>query len=254
MKEASKAQITLLRKLSQRKYREKEQLFIVEGERAVEQVLENKVLEVESIFVEENKAPGYQLLTNSFSLDKNTFDELADTKTPQGVIALCKMPKPVSIDELQELEDGVVIATDSIQDPGNLGTIIRTSCWFGSKVLLHGKGTADIFNPKVVRSTAGATGVLPFISGDLDPLLSKLEISGWNVLLLDGNPGAMPITSIPKKGKTVLVVGNEANGIAPSLIIPKRRRIQIPSTSDSSAIESLNAAIALSIALWSVNN
>ncbi len=254
MKEASKAQIKLLRKLSQRKYREKEQLFIVEGERAVEQVLENDVLEVESVFVEESKANNYPMFTNSFSLAKSAFNELADTETPQGVLALCKMPEPISVDQLQELEDGVIIATDSIQDPGNLGTIIRTSCWFGSKVLLHGKGTVDVFNPKVVRSTAGATGLLPFISGDLEYLLDKLETSGWNVLLLDGNPGATPIRSIPKKEKTVLVVGNEANGVAPSLITPKRRRVLIPSTSNSSAVESLNAAVALSIALWSVNN
>ncbi|MBO6522228.1 MAG: RNA methyltransferase [Balneolaceae bacterium] len=254
MKEASKAQIKLLRKLSQRKYRENEQLFIVEGERAVEQVLENGVIEVESIFVKENKTDSYKQTADCFILSKSIFHELSDTETPQGVIAVCKMPDPVTLEELQKLNSGVIVATDAIQDPGNLGTIIRTASWFGSEALLHGKGTVDVFNPKVVRSTAGATGVLPFISGDLDYLLGELETSGWNVLLLDGNPGAATITSIPKKEKTVLVVGNEANGVSASLITPKRRRTLIPSVRNSKVVESLNAAVALSIALWSVNN
>ncbi len=254
MKEASKAQIKLIRKLSQRKHREKEELFIVEGERAVEQVLENEFLKVESIFIEESNTESFNMIANSFSLDKSTFNELADTESPQGVLAICKMPKPISLEELQKLEFGVIVATDAIQDPGNLGTIIRTASWFGSSALLHGKGTVDVFNPKVVRSTAGATGALPFISGDLEDFLENLESSGWNVLLLDGNSGAQPITSIPKKEKTILVVGNEANGIAPSLINPKRKRALIPSGNNSDAVESLNAAVALSIALWSVNN
>lgn len=254
MKEASKAQIKLLRKLSLRKYREKEQLFIVEGERAVEQVLENKILEVESIFTEESKADSYKPTTACFTLSKNMLYELSDTESPQGVIAVCKMPKPVSIEELQKTKSGVIVATDAIQDPGNLGTIIRTASWFGSLALLHGKGTVDVFNPKVVRSTVGATGVLPFVSGNLGDLLEDLESSGWNVLLLDGNPGAVPITSILKKEKTVLVVGNEANGIDSSLITPERQRVLIPPANNSGAVESLNAGVALSIALWSVNN
>ncbi|MFV1883295.1 MAG: TrmH family RNA methyltransferase [Balneola sp.] len=254
MRPASNAQIKLLRKLSQRKYREKEGLLIVEGERAVEQVLENGVIEVQSVFVEEGLAVSFQLTDNSFSLPKKTFTELADTETPQGILAVCKIPEPVSMNKLQDLDSGVIVATDAIQDPGNLGTIIRTASWFGSKAILLGKGTVDIFNQKVVRSTAGATGVLPYLSGGLNEDLQKLEESGWNILLLDGNSGAEPISELPKAKKTLLVVGNEANGITPSLINPKRKRVLIPSNNGPKAVESLNAAVALSIALWSVHN
>ncbi len=254
MKPALNSHLKLLRKLGQRKYREKEQLFMIEGERAVEQVLENGIIEVESVFVEEGKAISYPLLANSFSLLKDMLNELSDTESPQGILAICKMPKPISIEGLCNVESGVIVATNAIQDPGNLGTIIRTASWFGCNAMLFGKGTVDAFNPKVVRSTAGATGVLPYLGGDLNEILEQLEGNDWDVLLLDGNPGSQPINKIPKSKKTVLVVGNEANGIDTSLINPKRKRVLIPSNEGIKTVESLNAAVATSIALWSVNN
>lgn len=254
LQEASINQLKLLRKLSLRKNREKEGLFIVEGERAIEQVLEHRFLEVEAIFVEEDKSNNYKMLANSFLLEKKNFLEITDTETPQGILAVCKMPEPVSIRELENIESGIILATDAIQDPGNLGTIIRTASWFGADAILLGKGTVDIFNPKVVRSTVGSTGTLPFLMGDLTKLLDQLEQSVWNTLLLDGNAGAIPITKIPKQEKTILVVGNEANGISKELITKDRTRVLIPSNSKNKSVESLNAAIALSIGLWSVNN
>ncbi len=254
MKLASNNQIKLLRKLSQRKNREKEQLFIVEGERAVEQVLENSFLEVEGIFIVESKANSYSNFDNSFIINEDTFSEITDTETPQGVLAVCKMPTPFTINDLKNLDSGVIVATDAIQDPGNLGTIIRTASWFGCAAILLGKGSVDIFNPKVVRSTAGATGVLPFLSCELNQILEQLELSGWKILLLDGNPGAEPIHQISKTRKTILIVGNEAKGIAKELINPNRKRVLIPNKSTNKSVESLNAAVALSIGLWSVNN
>jgi TrmH family RNA methyltransferase len=186
-------------------------------------------------------------------MESNVFDEVTDTDNPQGILALCKMPDEASVNDLKENE-GVIVATDAIQDPGNLGTIIRTSAWFGSKALLSGKGSVDVYNPKVVRSTAGATGALPVISGDLNEILSELESSGWKTLLLDGNPGATALNELPVHNKTILVVGNEANGIDKSLITPDRTRVLIPCPSSGNPVESLNAAVAMSIALWSVNN
>ncbi len=254
LQEASINQIKLLRKLSQRKHRDKEQLFFIEGERAVEQVLGNGLIQVDSIFVEEGKANSYELMANSFILPNKLFQEISDTENPQGVLAVCKMPNPISLEELQNIGSGVIVATDAIQDPGNLGTIVRTASWFGSSAILLGKGTVDLFNPKVVRSTVGATGVLPFVTGDLNEMLEQLETVGWQTLLMDGNSGAEPIHQITKTKKTILVVGNEANGIADELIKPNRKRVLIPSKSTSKSVESLNAAVALSLGLWSVYN
>lgn len=254
MTKASNNQIKLLRKLGQKKYREKEGLFIVEGERAVEQVLENEVLRIRDVFLEEGKAVSYQLSANSsFHIDSDTFSEISDTENPQGILAVCEIPKEQSLEELSAKE-GLIIATDRIQDPGNLGTIIRTGVWFGAKAVLLGKGSVDLFHPKVVRSTAGATGSLEYLNSTLSKDLEEFEKTGWDILLLDGNPGAEPINQTKLSKKTLLIVGNEANGIDPKLITPERKRILIPAADENRSVESLNAAIAMSIALYQLNS
>ena len=252
MKSASNNQIKLLRKLGQKKYREKEGMFVVEGERAVEQVLENGILNVREIFVDK-EANSYQLLANScYQIDTKTFNELSDTENSQGILAVCEIPKEVSVEELLKKEE-LIVATDRIQDPGNLGTIVRTAAWFGASAILIGKGSVDLHHPKVVRSTAGATGVLPFRNSDLKQDLEVMEKEGWQILLLDGNEGALPISEISSTSKTILIVGNEANGVDANLVISSRKRVMIPPAKENRSVESLNAAIALSIALYQLN-
>ncbi|MEP1306284.1 MAG: RNA methyltransferase [Balneola sp.] len=254
MNNASNNQIKLLRKLGQKKYREKEGLFIVEGERAVEQVLENSVIKVGDVFLEEEKAISYQLTADSFyTLDSKIMNEVTDTENSQGILAICEIPSEISIQELSKKE-GLIIATDRIQDPGNLGTIVRTSAWFGASAILVGKGSVDLFNPKVVRSTAGATGMLAYKNSELSKDLEAMENAGWQVLMLDGNAGAEPIKNIELSEKTILMVGNEANGIEKKFFGPNRKRVMIPSVENNRSVESLNAAIALSIALYQLNS
>ena len=253
MQAASNNQIKLLRKLCQRKYREQEQLFLVEGKRAVEQILENNAVEVVSVFVNTEIPVLSSSKASVFLLSPALFKKLSRTENPQGVLAICKMPKPVNMESFAS-SNGVLVATDAIQDPGNLGTIIRTASWFGVQGIFYGTGTVDPFNPKVIRSTAGATGILPSISGNLATLLTDLEVQGWQSFLLDGNAGATPISEVSFPEKKILVVGNETNGITNKLITPGRKRMLLPSKSGTKAVESLNAAIALSIALWSVYN
>lgn len=254
MNKASNNQIKLLRKLGQKKYREKEGLFIVEGERAVEQILENNVVRVKEVFVEEGKAVSYQLTVNSsYEIYRGLIKELSDTENPQGILAICEVPKEASIEELRN-ESGLMIATDRIQDPGNLGTIVRTAVWFGVSAILVGKGSVDLFHPKVVRSTAGATGSISYLNSNLSEDLEKFEKVGWNILLLDGNEGAAPIDQVNLSEKTILVVGNEANGIDKKLITQNRKRALISAAEKNRSVESLNAAIALSIALYQLSS
>ncbi|HBQ60576.1 MAG TPA: hypothetical protein DD671_13380, partial [Balneolaceae bacterium] len=156
MRNASNNEIKLLRKLNRKKYREKEQRFVVEGERAVEQVVENGLLDVETVFVQER----FKVQDVRFKeievcvLEDEIFAEVADTDNPQGILAVCAMPDEIQYEQLAD-ESGIIVATDAIQDPGNMGTILRTAAWFGAKALIAGKGSVDVYHPKVVRSTAG---------------------------------------------------------------------------------------------------
>lgn len=255
MRKASNNEIKLLRKLNRKKYREKERRFVVEGERAVEQVLENGLVEVEAVFIGErytvqgDRVKGLEVCI----LEDEVFAEVADTENPQGILAVCKMPEEIQPGKLAG-ESGIIVAADAIQDPGNMGTILRTAAWFGAKALITGKGSVDVYHPKVVRSTAGATGSIPVITGELEEIFEELEKSGWEILLLDGGDESVNLGSVQPTPKTVLVVGNEGNGISEKLLNSRRKKIRIESAPGQEKVESLNAAVALSIALWALSD
>ena len=260
MQSISNRQLTLLRKLQQKKYRQQEQLFPVEGKRAVEQVLENKVLEVTHLFFdadqklwETERWQEWAARYPAALVESGAYLELTDTDTPQGVLALCSMPEEAPLDTFAG-SDGILLALDRIRDPGNLGTMLRTAAWFGVRGMLIGKGTVDLFHPKVVRSSAGATGAIPFRNSELTEDLDRLERMGWQVLLLDAGPDSIPLESAGTGQKKVVVIGNEAHGIERNLFAPGRIAARIepgPAGDDAGAsVESLNAAIALSIALY----
>jgi TrmH family RNA methyltransferase len=241
------------KKLLRGKYRKKEGLFLAEGIRCVEQVVENNYLEVRELIVDNQadltpirlpkEIPVYELTSDQFLT-------ISDTETPQGVIAVCKIPDEAEINDLSNTE-GVIVALDAIQDPGNLGTIIRTAAWFGVSGIIFGEGCVDPFHPKVVRSTAGATTSVTYLKGDLNSLLDEFMTHGWEIVLMDGSKSSIPLGEYSSTGKTVLVIGNEANGIDSSLFKTGRRSLKI--TGPTRSVESLNAAIALSIALYSMS-
>lgn len=254
----SNRELTLLRKLNRKKYRYKEQRFLLEGARAVQQVLENGIIRVEKLFFDQAQQYWQQEEWAKYSgqikmatLEESLFAEVSDTDNPQGVLAMCEIPAEVSIKNLTQNE-GIIIAFDQVQDPGNVGTMIRSAAWFGVEGILSGKGTVDLFHPKVVRSTAGATGAVPFRNADLSEELAQFENLGWQIALLDGGPQAMDIRSFNPQRKTILVVGNEANGIDPKLFNDSRPRVAIRRGGKSKSVESLNASIALSIGLFAL--
>lgn len=238
-----------------RKHRIKEKKFLVEGERAVEQIITNGLIDVESIFIKPSKLDRFSpaLHKKMHLLEADVLTEISDTEAPQGIIAVCAMPEESLLENISA-QKGLIAAVDGIQDPGNLGTIIRTAVWYGVSALLLGSGSVDVYNPKVVRSTAGATGVLPVCSGNLDEMLSTLEQQDWQTLLLDANEGAEAIQFVKPHPKYILVAGNEANGIAPELLRPERKRVVLPSATPQQFVESLNAGVAMSIALALVHN
>jgi TrmH family RNA methyltransferase len=257
MRTASNRQITLLRKLNRKKYREQEHLFLLEGARAVRQLADNGTVSIATLFFDESQ--GYQEekewkeraeKAEGAVLDQKLFAEVSDTDNPQGVLALCNMPAESSTKTMSG-KAGVIVAFDAVQDPGNVGTIIRTASWFGATGLLSGKGTVDLFHPKVVRSTAGATGTIAYQNGELSELLPAFEEQGWKIHLLNKSDQSVPLNllrDIPSK--VILVVGNEGHGIDKKLMAENRPQAEIPSASAHPPVESLNAAMATSIALY----
>lgn len=258
MTSASNRQLTLLRKLNQKKYRHEEHLFLVEGARAVRQVAENNIIEIKTLFFDKAQhywsEPGWKQLishTESALMNEEHFAEISDTDHPQGVLALCRIPEEQPVDKLNA-EEGVIVALDAIQDPGNAGTIIRTASWFGAVGIFSGKGTVDLFHPKVVRSTAGATGTVPHLNGELPKLIPAFEDLGWSIVLLTKSEESVPLSTIAHQAKTIIVVGNEGHGIDEQLMNGTRIQAEIPSATPQPEVESLNAAIATSIALYAL--
>ncbi|MEX2600848.1 MAG: RNA methyltransferase [Balneolaceae bacterium] len=250
--EASNRQLTLWRKLLLRKHRRREGCFLAEGERCVEQILENGVIRVREILFMDGFTPSGIISESGlpmYQVSREEFAGIADTENPQGVSALCEIPAEPSLNVLGE-KSRLLIATDGIQDPGNLGTMIRTAVWFGAGGLLSGTGTVDVWHPKVVRSSAGSTGLLPVLNLDLEEALARMSDAGWKIWLLDGGEKSTPLHKSGPEEKCVIIVGNEANGIRPELMEARpgwcRKRIEGAGTG---GVESLNAAIALGIAL-----
>jgi TrmH family RNA methyltransferase len=256
---ASNRQQTLLRKLNRKKYRYKERLFLLEGARAVQQVIVNQEIAIRTLFYDESQRYWEQADWKGVAgdleaavLSRELFMEVSDTDSPQGVLALCEMPAEVTADELAS-RSGLLVALDGVQDPGNLGTIIRTAGWFGISGIISGKGTVDLFHPKVVRGTAGATGTIPFMNGELSEVFETLEQKDWQIFLLDAGSQSQSLHEISSTKKGVIVVGNEGHGIRDELLAGNRSSVRIPSPVGQRNVESLNAAVAASIALYALS-
>jgi TrmH family RNA methyltransferase len=240
----SRQKRTDIRKLSTKKHRISSGQFIAEGRRSVEQILRNGRLKVVAVITDGREAP--DTASPVHILTKADFAALRTTEQSQGVIAICERPPPMAASELIRAT-GVVLAVDGLQDPGNLGTLIRTAAWFGVAGLFLGSGTADPFQPKVVRSTAGATGAVPYATGDIRSFLREAASAGRPVYALDGGPASSGLTEIKPDPAAVLVVGNEGMGLSDEVRAAGYRSVAIRGLSD--VVESLNAAVAAAIAL-----
>ncbi|HAC16685.1 MAG TPA: hypothetical protein DCE78_12195 [Bacteroidetes bacterium] len=246
----SKNQITTYRKLAQRKYRDKFGLYLAEGLRVVSQLIEGDRVKIEAIIVTDTQHvdglhPGNVPVLVA---DASDFKSLSDTQQSQGIIAVCRKDVDASTEELIALESGVIVALDRLQDPGNLGTIIRSATWFGASALILGSGSVEYYNPKVVRSTAGAIDVLPHIEAELVPVLRNFSKNGWRICALDVGPGAIDINKAEFGSKTIIIVGNEGSGLTDEVASEDYDRVFIRGRQEH--VESLNAGVAVSICLY----
>jgi len=176
-------------------------------------------------------------------------DALADTEHPQGVVAVVE-PRVWSLADLATGRGSVVLVLDAVQDPGNVGTMLRTAHALGAAGVVALKGTAELTNPKVLRASMGAAFRLPAVSADAEALLgwaAEREVELW-VTDAEGTPlGARGRRSA--RAPLALVVGNEGAGVGGALAAAARRRVAIPLAPEA---ESLNVAVAAGILLYEV--
>ena len=228
------------------KARKEQKLFVVEGLRMTREVpdsLLEKIYYSESFFYSCDKAlvkgeegKDYEIVSDEI------FKSLSDTVTPQGILGIVKQPTY----ELKDVLGGKILVLDDIQDPGNLGTMIRTSEAAGVSGVIMSAGCADIFNPKVIRSTMGSIFRVPFMKADLLKAIEELKKEGYTVYgaALDG---AVFYNEIKYGEKSAVVIGNEGNGISAKVLDAVDQKIKIPM---AGKVESLNAAISAAVILY----
>ena len=228
----SKNQLKLVQKLSQKKHRSETGLFVVEGKKSIVEFVEAGY-QAEAIYATDSFSPSLakQPLT---LVSKEELSKLSTLKHPDEGVAIFCQPKKKGI-----LQEGLILALDNIQDPGNLGTLIRLCDWFGIETLLCSEQTVDCYNPKVVQASMGS--------------LSRVEV---HYLPLEGFLAtcALPVYVATLEGENlytasfaedcVIVLGNEANGVSPEVVALADGAITIPRFGRRQQAESLNVAMA----------
>lgn len=231
----SKNHIKLITSLSQKKYRQKHQLFIVEGVKVVQEFLSSSY-ELEILFSTENDFS----FTNKFiKVSDQELKKISGLKNPNKVLAIFKIPN-----QINPKTDDLVLALDNINDPGNLGTIIRLCDWFGIEQLVCSNETVDCFNSKVVQASMGSLTRVAISYLDLKKYLQNVSVPIF-IADMDG----LNVYKAKLPDSAVLVLGNEANGISDDIKQLVTTKITIPRYGAFQQTESLNVATASAILL-----
>lgn len=233
----SKNQIKLITSLQQKKYRIANKLFFAEGVKGIQELLDSDFV-LEHLYTTQNDF-------DAVSKEKKTIVSASDLKkltalaTSNSCLAVFKMPteKPI-------IETGLIVALDSIRDPGNLGTILRLCDWFGIQQVLCSKETVDVYNPKVVQATMGSIARVNINYIDLNAFVATTKLPVFGTFM-DGTNIYKSV--LPKEG--IIIMGNEANGISTELEKLATSRLTIPRFGDLQKTESLNVATATAIVL-----
>lgn len=238
----SKNTIKRITSLSQKKYRNREGIFIAEGVKVITELLAS-TFELVELYVESNtafaKAVQNQKISKLEEVSPLDLKKLTFLKTPQTAVAIFKIPKSPTIKR-----SGLTLMLDDVRDPGNLGTIIRLCDWFGVSQLICSSQTVDCYNPKVVQATMGSLTRVDIIYADLQKYLEPENRPVYGTFM-DGENIYKSI--LPQEA--VIIMGNEANGISPVIESLVTVRTAIPRFGLAQATESLNVATAAAISL-----
>ncbi|MBM7660598.1 TrmH family RNA methyltransferase [Bacillus mesophilus] len=236
-------QVKQWKKLQTKKERDKTGLFLIEGVHLVEEALKYKGNISEVLFTESFQMPHHWNLdeVEVYIVAEEVLNEIGDTETPQGVAAICRKP---SID--LERTTNSVLLIDAVQDPGNLGTLIRTADAAGVDQIVIGEGTVDIYNSKVLRASQGSIFHIPISKGNLYERILQLRDSGHTIFGTSLDQ-AEPFQNIKHTGPFSLIVGNEGRGVQQELLSLTHQNLYIPIHGKA---ESLNVTVAAGILLY----
>ena len=233
----SKNVLKLIKSLYQKKYRIKNNLFIVEGVKGVNEFLNSNFTLYKLFCIDEFE---HTLSSEKIEIISVTeLHKISKLNTPNEVLALFEISVPGKLQY-----DAFTIVLDGVNDPGNLGTIIRLCDWFGVRQLVCSKDTVDCFNPKVVQSTMGSLTRVSIIYTDLVSFIKKASLPVYSTMMSGEN---VYTSSLPEKA--VVVLGNEANGVSSPVNTFIKNRLTIPKFGVAQMTESLNVASATAILL-----
>lgn len=237
--------IKKLIKLQKRKHREEMSLFIVEGERSCRDALCSS-FEVENIVMSESyfeNKKGFEC-ENAVLVSDKIFASISDTKTPQGVLAVVKIPRK------KEIKMGRFIFCDGIQDPGNAGTIMRSADAFGFSGVIFRKGSVDVFSPKVIRSTMGSIFHIDVWQDEEKSILEDLQKKGFKISASALSGESVTSKEMKAEKNHIFVVGNEGAGVSKEILELADEIVYIKMQGKA---ESLNAGVAASILMYEVS-
>ena len=245
--------LTLARDLRRRRARERQQLFVAEGVRAVEELLRSSI-SLRGILVAPQLAGafrGAELLDKArrsgaelVEVDEREFASAAETDSPQGILALGEIPD-TKLSDLRLPTRARLVVLDAVQDPGNVGTILRTAAALDASAVLAMPGTVDFWNAKVVRSAMGALFHRPALMStwaELDTFRRSNAVALWGA-----DAAGTPLDDMTPPDRLGILVGNEGAGLTPEGLTRVEHRVSLPI---SSTVESLNVAVATGILLY----
>lgn len=234
-------EIKRVRSLSDKKFRDRYGLFCVEGEKMVDEALRSG-FDVETVYRKDE-------------IGEEQMSRISSLSSPSPALAVVRKPQDINLSSDAALSSalgrsGLYLALDTIRDPGNLGTILRVADWFGIDAVFAAPDTVDVFNPKVVQATMGAIFRVKFHYADIPALCRAAVSAGGNVYgtFLDGSDMYEKQLNTGKDSPSVIVIGNESNGISDEVAGLVSDRLYIPPyPKNDTGSESLNAAVATAI-------
>lgn len=238
----TKAEIQFVRSLADKRTRDSEHLFVAEGHKLVDEIRQSK-LRIRTIYTTRNDVVGHDVVL----VDKREMERISQLNTASDILAVVEQPRYTL--SLKDLKSKLSLALDGVQNPGNMGTIIRLADWFGIDHIICSRECADLYNPKVVQATMGALlRVKVHYVDNLSALLNEVRTSGLTIYgtLLDGNN--IYHETLSEEG--IIVMGNEGRGLSEECRNTLSRKLFIPPyPADAPTSESLNVAMATGIIL-----